>query len=84
MTEQVWRELRDPHVPNYPGFSTYWYAVWRCRALTLEFQWRQCDNDAPWEGRWFTRTTPGHENPEELWQSTPEREAIWLDLFLRP
>lgn len=65
----------------------YWYMVWRCRALTLEFQWRRVADDQAWRAAdlWLPRLPKiQYINGDDQWDPTPERMAMWLDLFLHP
>lgn len=67
-----WREREDPHKP---------WCVWRCRAFVLEFRWKGTDF---WFPRDFAWSAHYGDEDARITNSTPERETLWLDLFLHP
>lgn len=73
-TDAAWRELPDP---KYAG------CVWRCRDLQLEWTWRG-ENCVQHQGWWYALTRRPVGSNSGVQEVTPEREAVWLDLFLHP
>jgi hypothetical protein len=74
MSEPEWREVVDPHSDNFR---------WRYRALVLELS-------APGYFDWLaarphTSSTTHYMVAGDYWlHYSPEREALWKDLFLNP
>ena len=75
----TWREVRDP-VASHPEWRYAFHAIYRCRYFQLEFRWSDNDRWTPFEPEPGTRYAP----VQKITVRTPEREAVWLDLFLRP
>jgi hypothetical protein len=69
MADSTWRTLPDPHLPNYQ---------WRCCNLVLEFQYIGKEYGI---GDWLR---PRGDIGRSLSATTPERKALWLNLFLYP
>ena len=73
-----WRVEPDPHDDN-AEFGGYY---WRCRALTLEFNfWLGGRWLIDWQPAWLRPASSATVNVQER---TPEREALWADLYYRP
>lgn len=67
-----WREVPDPEEPK---------VHWRCRALQLEFRWLTGDYGFLTK-RWFQLAQ--FRDGTGVTRATPERKAVWLDLFTNP
>lgn len=80
----AWREVADP---NEAGKEQGLCAVYRCHALVMEFRWRRWDT-SDWVSPWIplepTYAGVTRAARHDCAVRTPEREAVWLDLFLNP
>lgn len=68
---EPWRVEPDPHFPAWK---------WRCAALVLQWRYGVIGVLEAWRPIDPTRAT----DPNYIGYPTPERQALWLDLFLHP
>lgn len=68
--EAGWRVVQDPH---------YFEFQWRCRGFVFEYRFRRVSLNG--YTTWYPKDTSVG---ALICAPTPEREAMWLDLFLRP
>ena len=75
-----WRVEPDPHEAHL---------IWRCRAFQFEFQWLPGSFMGFFGGCWYSRDVDETGHPRRpgfgsCCTPTPEREAMWTRLFLKP
>lgn len=70
-----WRTLPDPHSPDFR---------WRCKNLVLEFQLWTETNKGPWRTMAQSREALGPLLQDFFLPTTPERRAVWRELFINP
>ena len=77
-----WREVVDPHQREFLENPEV-CAVYRCRGLQLEWRWND-QPDQPWRPFVPSEFVSREDAVDDATGRTPEREAVWLDLFLHP
>jgi hypothetical protein len=70
-----WRVLPDPELQGYE---------WRRVAFVLEYRvrWVGDQQREPWVSSWYNQRD--YPQARLFSDPTPEREALWLELLLRP